>query len=223
MAAWSRVREALLLYRKDITMAITRRHALRSVPAFALTGGSFLIHQRAMAQDAATPEATPVGTPVAGDSQALLDLLLEAFIETSLFPADTGMVRPRPWVDEGDTDLIGTVGGVLMQTGQDENGNFIGPGVYIVFPDETAAQTRFDEQRAEADDGFEGIRAEVTEIDLAGYPGFTVREPDNTYTEVVVGPVIVVGPGDRRQPGDPSLRSLVNCAALLDHLLTVMT
>ncbi|CAA9579532.1 MAG: hypothetical protein AVDCRST_MAG87-3194 [uncultured Thermomicrobiales bacterium] len=81
------------------------------------------------------------------------------------------MVRAIPWIDECDTDLRGTVGGVIIETDRDEYGNPIGPGVYIVFPDEAAAQTRFDEQRAQAEEGFEGIRAEVTEIDLAGTLG----------------------------------------------------
>lgn len=220
-------------------MTFTRRHALRSIPAFALAGSSLLRNPHVRAQDGATPvstadamsNATPeggsctelVGTPVASDQgEAVLDLLIRTPVNTPLFPADTGTIRPAPWLDECDTDLRGTVGGVLMQTGQDENGNFIGPGVYIVFPDKTAAMARLDEQRAEAEEDFEGVDSEVGSIELSGNAGITIRNPDESYTLVAVGAVFVVGVADSTQPGDPALRSLANCLALLDHLLSVM-
>jgi hypothetical protein len=38
------------------------------------------------------------------------------------------------WTDEDNTDLIGTVGGVLMQAGQDIDGSVVGPGVYWSIP-----------------------------------------------------------------------------------------
>lgn len=196
-------------------MGISRRHALQSVPAFALAGSSLLSREHVTAQDAATP--------VGDDPEALFDLLLSTPVETPLFPADTGMVRALPWVDEGDTDLIDTVGGVLMQSGQDENRNFIGPGVYIVFPDADAALARLDASRADAEEDFEGVDSEVSSINLAGYPGLTVREPDLANTMVVVGPVIISAVADSDRPGDPALRSLVNCLALLDHLHSVMS
>lgn len=206
-------------------MGINRRHALQSVPAFALAGSSLLSREHVTAQDASTPVGTPAATPVGDDPEALFDLLLNTPVETPLFPADTGMVRALPWVDEGDTDLIDTVGGVLMQTGQDENRNFIGPGVYIVFPDADAALARLDASRADADaeEDFEGVDSEVSSINLAGYPGLTVREPDLTNTMVVVGPVIISAVADSDRPGDPALRSLVNCLALLDHLHSVIS
>lgn len=163
-------------------MEITRRHALRSATLLALGGTAILNAGRASGQEAATPEATPalpseavsceelVGTPVASDhGAALLDLLVRTPVSTRIFPDDTGTVRPEPWLDACDTDLRGTVGGVLMQTDRDEHGNFIGPGVYIVFADETAARTRLDEQRAEAEEGFEGIHAEVTAVELVSH------------------------------------------------------
>jgi len=103
--------------------------------------------------------------------------------------------------------------------GQDENRNFIGPGVYIVFADESTAQARLDLQRAGAD---EGVDTEVASIEMAGYPGVTIVEPDSTVTLLAVGPVIVSALGDPNLPGDPALRSVVNAAALLDHLLFVM-
>lgn len=200
-------------------MAVSRRHALQSVPAFAVIGSTVLSQRTVLAQDA-TP---PAGTPVVDDPHALLERLLEAPVETPLFPADSGMVRARPWVDEGDTDLIDTIGGVLMQTGQDENRNFLGPGVYIVFPDPDAALARLDASITEAEEDFEGAESGVTSIELAGYPGVTISEPDGTVTLVAVGPVIVSALADRHQPGDPTLRSLVNCVALLDHLQSVMS
>lgn len=220
-------------------MTFTRRHTLRSIPAFALAGSSLLRNPHVRAQDGATPVSTPdampnatpegvsctelVGTPVARDQgESLLELLIRTPVNTPLFPQDADTIRPEPWLDEGDTDLRGTVGGVLMQSSQDENRNFIGPGVYIVFPDEAAAMARLDEQRAEAEEGFEGIRAEVTSIKLAGHSGIAVRESDDIYVVMAVGPVIVSGLGDSALPGDPMLRAHVNCLALLDHLQSVM-
>lgn len=141
----------------------------------------------------------PPPTPLVDDPQALLDLLRETPVETPLFPADTGMVRALPWIDEGDTDLIDTVGGVIMETDRDEYGNPIGPGVYIVFPDAETALARLDDSVAEAEEDFEGVETQVMSIELAGYPRITVREPDTTYTLVVVGPVIVGGSGDSNQ------------------------
>jgi hypothetical protein len=208
-------------HQEDITMGISRRHALQSVPAFAVVGSTVLGRKGVTSEDAATPVGTPEGTPIADDLEALLERLLEAPVETPLFPADTGEIRPSPWVDESDTDLIDTVGGVLMQTGQDENRNFVGPGVYIVYPD--AARASLDEEIADAETDFEGVEADVTSIELAGHPGVTIVEPDGTVTLAVVGPVIASAFGDRHQPGDPTLRSLVNCAALLDHLQSVMS
>lgn len=215
---------ALVGYGKDITMTLSmnRRHALRSVPVLAVAGHSMLVRQHATARETAIPvTGTPAATPVIDDPEAILDLLLETPVKTPLFPSDTGKARANPWVDEGDTDLIGTVGGVLMQTGQDFNRNFIGPGVYIVFPSAEAARARLDDFMAEAGDDFEGVDTQVVSIELAGYPGMTVREPDSTYTIVVAGPVIASGLADSDQPGDPALRSLVNCLALLDHLQSV--
>lgn len=204
-------------------MGFTRRHAFSSAPAFALAVSLNSPNSHVMAQGAAPPVGTPAGTPVADDPEALLALLLEAFIETSLFPADTGMVRPRPWVAEGDTDLVDTVGGVLMQTGQDENRNFIGPGVYLVFPDAGAALARLDASIGEAEEDFEGAETQATSIEMAGYPGFTISNPDSTVTLLAVGPVIGSALGNPNLPGDPALRSLVNGAALLDHLLSIMS
>jgi hypothetical protein len=206
MAAWPRVREALSLYRKDITMRFTRRHALRSVPVLALGGATLVGTRFATAQQNATadatPEATPeavscaelVGTPVASDQgEALLDLLLNTPVKTPLFPADTGMVRAIPWIDECDTDLRDTVGGVIMETGRDRYGNPIGPGVYIVFLDADAALARLDASIAEAEEDFEGVESDVTSIELAGHPGVAIVEPDGTVTLIAVGPVIVGG------------------------------
>lgn len=204
-------------------MAITRRLALQTIPAFTLIGTLAHARDAVMAQNLATPVATPAGTPITDDPEALLDRLLRAPVETPLFPADTGRIRPAPWIDEGDTDLIGTVGGVLMQTGQDENRNFIGPGVYIVFADERTAQARLDLQQAGADDSVDGGDTEVTPIEMAGYPGLTISSPDSIVTLLAVGPVIVSALVDPDLPGDPALRSLVNGAALLDHLLSIMS
>lgn len=204
-------------------MVFTRRHAFSSAPAFALAVSLNSPNSHVVAQGAAPPVGTPAGTPIVDYSESLLDRLLEAPVRTPLFPADTGRIQPAPWIDEGDTDLIGTVGGVLMQTGQDENRNFIGPGVYLVFPDAGAALARLDASIAEAEEDFEGVETQATSIDMAGYPGFTISSPDSTVTLLAVGPVIVSALGNPNLPGDPALRSLVNGAALLDHLLSIMS
>ncbi len=199
------------------------------MPGFAVIGRTVRSQQAILAQDI----ATPAGTPVVADPAALLDRLQAAPVQTPLFPADTGKVTARPWVDEVDRDLIGTVGGVILEAAQDAQGNSIGPGVYLVFPDAAAAQGRLDVSRVEAE--FEAGEVTVTSIELAGYPGITIREVDRATTGVAVGPVLAVGKGDNSDgtnirglgatslAGDPALRSLVNCLALLDHLQTVMS
>ena len=202
-------------------MGISRRHVLHAMPGFAVIGRTVFSPQAILAQEV----ATPAGTPVVADPAALLSRLQAAPVQTPLFPADTGTVTARPWVNEVDRDLIDTVGGVVLETAQDAQGNSIGPGVYLVFPDAAAAQGRLDVSRVEAE--FEAGEVTVTSIELAGYPGITIREVDRATTGVAVGPVLAVGLGDTglgvtSLPGDPALRSLVNCLALLDHLHTVM-
>lgn len=76
--------------------------------------------------------ATPAGTPAGADPAALLYRLLAAPVESPLFPRDTGENAPVTRTDEGDTDLVGTIGSVLMQTRQESQKNVIEPGVYRV-------------------------------------------------------------------------------------------
>ncbi|MBA2470401.1 MAG: hypothetical protein H0V37_13435 [Chloroflexia bacterium] len=199
-------------------MSMTRRTILRSTPVAAALAA--LLHPGRGRASQATPVA---GQP---DARALLDALLDAPLTTTLFPSDTPAITVVEWVDEGDSDLVGAVGGVLLQTGEDNNGNFIGPGVYIVHPNPEAARSAFDAQLAD--------NHEDETLSILDYPGAISRdpgdpgppsadsaEPSSSRIAIVVGPVIVsaLSEGGGRAAND--LRALANLAGMLDHLRLV--
>lgn len=205
-------------------MSMTRRTILRSTPVAAALAA--LLHPGRARASQATPGATPVaGQP---DARALLDALLDAPLTTTLFPSDTPAITVVEWVDEGDSDLVGAVGGVLLQTGEDDNGNVIGPGVYIVHPGAEAARAAFDAQVAD--------NTEDSPLSILDYPGVISRNPGDpgpssadfpelasSLIAVVVGPVIVGAIGEGGEHGANDLRALANLAGMLDHLRLVQS
>lgn len=203
-------------------MPMTRRTLLRTMPLAATLAA--LPKPRHSLGSQATPGATPVaGQP---DPRALLEALLTTPVTTTLFPADTPPLTVTEWIDESDSDLDGAIGGVLLQTGEDANGNFQGPGVYIVHPGPDAARTAFDAHLpASRDDGKQSILGYVGAITRdpgdSGPTGTDVRFPASSLIAMVVGPVIVsaIGEGGGRDAND--LRALANLAGMLDHLRSV--
>jgi hypothetical protein len=89
----------------------------------------------------------------------------------------------------------------------------------LVYPDADTALERLTTTRVE---GVERCEADLIEIELAGYSGFSISDSEGAQTIIAVGPVIVSALADRRQLGDPTLRSLVNCLALLDHVQSIL-
>lgn len=175
----------------------------------------------------ATPEATSV--TVQSDPAALLDALLAAPVTTPLFPSDTAEITVVEWIDDSDSDLDQAVGGAILQTGEDDNGNFMGPGVYIVHESPDAARAVFDAQLADNDSVF-------TES-ILGYSGVVSRSPgeakppaadiapeDSTGSSliaIVAGMVIVSAIGEGGDQAANDVRALANLAGMLDHLRTV--
>jgi hypothetical protein len=182
-------------------------------------------------------QSTPA-TPVAGgsvsglparvagvDPETLLSALREMPLTTPLLPADTPPVRPEPWDDESDSDLQGTLGGVLFTTGDDGNGNPILVGTAIVHPDAASAAgviTAFGEAPG----------------DFLGLPWLVHVEPDFATSVVQVDYLLLVGgaeafddaatpapgatPVASTGPRPLDLRAIGNMTALLDHLDSVL-
>ena len=105
-----------------------------------------------LAPRALAARQSPPATPEAGgsiarlparvtgvDPTALLDALRTAPVTTPLLPADTPPVEPVVWDDDSDTDLQGTLGGVIFTTAEDEHGNPALIGTAIVHPDAESA------------------------------------------------------------------------------------
>jgi len=206
-------------------MPITRRSILQTTPLAAVALAGLLNPRHSLAYQA-TPEATPVtGQP---DPEALLEALITSPVSTTLFPSDTPAITVMKWIDESDSDLDGAIGGVLLQTSEDANGNFMGPGVYIVHPGPDAARAAFGAQLADNWDD--------EKLSILGYAGAISRDPgdsgptDADFTAhassliaIVVGSVIVsaIGEGGEREAND--FRALANLAGMLDHLRSVQT
>ncbi len=204
-------------------MPITRRSILHTTPLAAVALAGLLDPRHSLAHQA-TPEATPVSGQL--DPQALLEALMTPPVSTTLFPSDTPAITVTEWIDESDSDLDGAIGGVLLQASEDANGNFIGPGVYIVHPGPDAARAAFGAQLADS-------REDET-LSILGYAGAISRDPgDSGPTDagitahassliaIVVGSVIVsaIGEGGEREAND--VRALANLAGMLDHLRMV--
>ncbi len=204
-------------------MPMSRRSILRAAPLSA-TALAALVNQRTGLASQTTPEATPVaGQP---DPLKLLEALITSPVTTTLFPSDTPAVTVTEWVDSSDSDLDGAAGGVILQTGEDDNGNFLGPGVYIVRPSPDAARTAFDAQLADnRDSGAQSI---------LGYTGVIAHDPGDpgqtdadfaarasSLIAIVVGPVIVSAIGEGGEGDANDVRALAHLAGMLDHLRTV--
>jgi len=206
-------------------MPITRRAILQTTPLAAVALAGLLEPRHSLAYQA-TPEATPVTDQP--DPEAWLEALITSPVSTKLFPSDTLAITVTEWIDESDSDLDGAIGGVLLQTSEDANGNFMGPGVYIVHPGPDAARAAFGAQLADNRDD--------EKLSLLGYAGAISRDPgDSGPTDadsrnrassliaIVVGSVIVSAIGEGGECEANDFRALANLAGMLDHLRSVQT
>lgn len=187
--------------------------------------------------EVATPEpggdATVIDRVTAIAPEAMLEALLSTPVTTPLVPRDTPEVEPVPWEDESDSDLDGAVGGVLFQTGFDDDDNPLVMATAIVADDADAAAARFAEVGP----------AEIQE--LYGLPFFVQDFGDYAVAVVRVGYLLLAGGAEAPEEDAPivdgtaasatpapkphagasgryHLRAISNLAATLDHLGDVL-
>ena len=200
-------------------------HRRRFLQSSAIAGtASPVMFTAAMAQEQATPGATPAQQGNARladrvariDPEMLLEALLTTPVTTRLFPTDTPPVEPVVWEDTGDADLDNAVGGVVFNTGYDENENFELVGVAIVHPNAGSATAAVAETGATPRQSFIGL------------PWFVQAAVDNAVSGVRIGNLIFVGGADSPS-GEPAetatmtLRAILHMSALIDHLDGVLT
>lgn len=182
----------------------------------------------ARAQSTATPgtdDASPAPEldVLAGIApQDLLDQLLSTEFTETVLPENAGGAEIARW-EEGDTDLDGSLGGVVVNLNGMEGGG-IG---YVVFPDERSAVRRLAEtndqavaeSRGAVVDGFVAV-----EVDGAAYPARLLVFADYAVCLVRVGPVLVFGGAD--EGIEPAARREIAVAlarAGVAHLLRLAT
>ncbi len=207
-------------------MPISRRSILRTASIAAPALSALRAGRESLAQG-----ATSVATPASGQmsSRALLDALLATPVTTRLFPSDTPEMNVVEWIDESDTDLDGATGGVILQTGEDDNGNVMGPGVYIVHESPEMARAVFDIQLAndpgiatESILGFPGVITRIPgQVNPPGADVTSEEFPGSSLITIFAGPVIVSAIGDGGEPDANDVRALANLAGMLDHLRLV--
>lgn len=200
-------------------------HRRRFLQSSAIAGtASPMVFTAAMAQQQAIPEATPAqqGNATLADRiariepEALLEALLTTPVTTHLFPSDTPPVETVAWEDTGDADLDNAVGGVVFNTGYDENDNFVLVGVAIVHPNADSAAAAVAETGSAPRQSF---------IEL---PWFMQVVVDNAVSGVRIGNLILVGGADSPS-GEPAeaatmtLRAISHMTALIDHLEGVLS
>lgn len=216
------------LSRKGFAGAITmqRRHFLGSAAVAGIVYPSVI--STSLARQSATPAATPVvyDGPDFGPTLAervarispeeLLGAIRSTPVTTPLFPADTPPIEPVVWDEFLDTDLVDTFGGVVFNTGYDENDNFLGVGVAIVHPDTESASRASDTTARD-----QGVESGGT---LLGSPIFFQQNIDYGATLVQLD-YLLIGGGTFTTGDQPTmlLRSITHTAALLSHLDGVLT
>jgi hypothetical protein len=186
----------------------------RTLTLAALASASALLPGTLAAQEA-TPAASPEAEPL--PPELIYEGLLASTITTPLFPSDTPSLNIVPWEDSGDTDLDGAIGGVLVQSGPNEEDAI---GAYIVHPLIKQAQARL---LPEGD--------ETATIQVLGYSGAwqsfapTSRneseEQSYSLIAISVNSVIVSSFTTGPDPATNNLRALANLTGLLAHLLEI--
>jgi hypothetical protein len=126
------------------------------------------------------------------EPDGLLTLLLTAPVPEDLLPAGYDDPQVVAW-EEGDTDLAGSLGGVVVFVDPSDSGI-----AYIVFPDVRAAQRRLFETNDAAVAADRGIIVHSFSgltFDGVDYPGRLIVFDDRVVCLVQVGPVLVIGSG----------------------------
>ncbi len=150
------------------------------------------------------------------EPELILAGLLETPVTSPLLPVDLGVPEARPWIDEGDTDLIDTVGGVLIHAGSGDDAPLL--GLYLVHPTPNDAEARLNP------DLLVDTPQPFPLLDLPGLFDRTVIPGiPGSLSRIVVaeGPVIVSALGQGEDESANDLRALANLAGLLDHLRLV--
>jgi hypothetical protein len=177
---------------------------------------------------AAAAQSTPVASPNSEPlpPEEVFQALLASEVTTPLFPADAGSLGIVEWVDSSDTDLDGTIGGLLVQDMEKGNDDAALIGACIVHPTSAMAVARLTNP--------EVIDSGTRPIDILGRQGMWQQSGDgSSLLAVVQGTVIVsaIGiPAEGRGPDQPNQtatgetdnRALANLAGLLDHLRMVL-
>lgn len=143
--------------------------------------------------------------------ETMREALLTTPVTTPLLPSDTAPVEPVPWDDTSDSDLAGTLGGVVFNTGYDANENYLGIGNAIVHPDAGTATAALIEVGPAPMQHFLGL------------PWFVQVVTDYAVSAVQIDYLILVGgaeslTGSVDDSGTMSLRAISHMTALLDHL-----
>lgn len=206
-----------------------RRQFLESV-ALAGTVSPVLL-TTTLARQSGTPGATPVFEEEGPDfgptleervaqvaPETLLETLRTTPVTTPLFPSDTPPIEPVIWEEFGDTDLEGTLGGVVFSTGYDENDNFLGVGAAVVHPDAASASRAATIQEPGTESGGTLLGSPILFYQNIDYGLVSVQADYLIIGGNALAPV--EGSGD--QP-TLLLRSVAYTAALLDHLDGVLT
>lgn len=200
-------------------MNVRRRSIVRGMIGAGVVGSGHATGEVVLARSSA-PKATPA-TPDAETPEAIVQRFRETSIVSPLFPRDAGELTIVDWVDDGDTDLVGTVGAFLVQgTGMKEP-----IGAFMVHPTVESAQARFARQ---ASDGGDDVP-----LTFFGYSGAWGHYSDGTSIVALVDGLVIVsalGKGPERGPDEPlsddhreaDARSLANLAGMMDSLRLVM-
>ncbi len=185
-------------------MPVTRR-TLLSAP---LISAGLTMPLHAFAQG--TPVATTEGEPL--PPEVIFERLLESEITSPLFPSDATGLTVEEWVDPGDTDLEGAVGGVMVRAGTGDDAQPI--GAYVVHPTFDSAERRF------ASNGSPETTLWSYELWWYSMEDMSTTEEDDSFAVIATRSGLVIVSAFAQGAGTPGneLRTLANLAGMLDHL-----
>jgi hypothetical protein len=159
--------------------------------------------------------------------EALLEALLTVPVTTPLLPRDTPPAEPVPWEDSSDIDLIGTVGGVIFETGRDAVDNPLAIATAIVHPDAASASAALADVGPDEMGQLLGMpwfvqdygdyAVAVAQVDFLLLAGGADTPEDDALAAIGATPA----PAVDRAPSLP-LRAIANLTAMLDHLEDVL-
>ena len=178
--------------------------------ALSATALTLLEHRQVFAQ-----ESTPEASPVVQSPDEIFAALLAAPFSSPLLPADTGEIVVSEWIDEGDSDLVDAVGGILYGVAGEGNESTV--GAIIVYRDQSLAESRVN---LAAIDYEQSVK--VMNVTVGGFSGMSIVDilnPDYSFatSAVSVASSIVSGGAEGFPADELEGRSLAHLVALLDH------